>query len=156
MMNLYIYWYFANTFLFNHLFGWLVRKNKGVAIYLLISSSPQIAFYALPFLVLETYFNMMTMCNKYIYWILMFGVPVLHLSIFYPGSKRYAKWENEYRRTCKDWKNLFAILFSLCCIVVTGILFYITKAAISGANVMLLSSPMTIKLELYSIFITLS
>ena len=76
-------------------------------------------------MVAERYFGMTTVYNQYIFWVLIFGVPVIHLSIFYPGSKRDAKWENEYRRTCTDGKNLLAILFSLCCIVAAGVLLFV-------------------------------
>lgn len=114
-MNWYIYWYYANVYFFNLLIGWMA-KGKGLAVYLLISFSPLYAFYAFPFMVFETYFDMTIMPDKYIYRALIIGIPAIHLSIFYPGSKRYAKWENEYRRCCTDGKNLSAILFSLCCI----------------------------------------
>lgn len=120
-MNWYIYWYYANAYFFNSLIGWMA-KGRGMSIYLIISFSPLYAFYAIPFMVSKMYFNMMTMSNGFIYWMLMFGVPILHLSIFYPGSRRYVRWETEYWRTCKDWKNILAILFSLCCIIVAGVL----------------------------------
>ena len=102
------------------------EKRYGAwAFYMLLSFSPLYALYALPVMVAERYFGMTTVYNQYIFWVLIFGVPVIHLSIFYPGSKRDAKWENEYRRTCTDGKNLLAILFSLCCIVAAGVLLFV-------------------------------
>lgn len=122
-MNWYIYWYYANAYFFSLLIGWMA-KGKGVALYLLLAFSPLYALYALPVLVAEQYLGMTAAYNKYIYWGLIFGVPALHISLFYPGSKRDTKWENEYRRTCTDGKNLLAVLFSLGCVVVASVLLF--------------------------------
>ena len=125
-MNWYIYWYYVNVYFFRILIGWMRRgMGRGLAFYMLLSFSPLYALYALPVMVAVRYFGMTTVYNQYIFWVLIFGVPVIHLSIFYPGSKRDAKWENEYRRTCTDGKNLLAILFSLCCIVAAGVLLFV-------------------------------
>ncbi len=106
-MNGYIYWYYANAYLFSLLIGWMAR-GKGMAVYLLLSFSPLYALYALPVMVAERYF----------------GMTAVHLFLFYPGSKQYAKWENEYKRTCTDWKNLLVTLFSLCCMTAAGVLLF--------------------------------
>lgn len=123
-MNRYKYWFYANNFFFGNLIGFMAGNIFGLGMYILISYLPMYALYSLPFVVAERYFGMAATYNKYIYWTLIVCVPAIHTAVFCPGSKRYARWESQYRGCCTDGKNLLALLFSLCCVAAWALCFW--------------------------------
>lgn len=115
-MNWYQYWYFANSYFFNNTVGWLNKGSRGFAIFLLLSHLPVYALYALPLLLVERCWGI-DVCNKISFLILIAAVPCIHLAVFYPGSKRFNRWENRYRLCCTEVKNALVMGFSVICML---------------------------------------
>lgn len=114
-MNGYIYWFIANSYLVNRIFGFLTRRSRGVPLYYAILLTPAFALYSIPFIVIDKLRDT-RLYNEY-YWILGLVVAVSHILLFFLNTKQANRWQDTYRKCCTDRKNMISVAVSAAAMV---------------------------------------
>ena len=106
-MNWYIYWFIANSYPINRIFGFLAGRGRGIPLYFAILLTPAFALYSIPFIGIDKFLGT-RLYNDY-YWVLGLVVAASHIALFCLNTKLSDRWQDAYRKCCTDRKNMISV-----------------------------------------------